>query len=178
MPELIFDDYVTLDDGRRSAVGHHHDSGRDDNAASRPSQPTPPARTTIERYWRAAGAFFDSPATTNRVKAIRAGSPLTDADAPLILAVIRRAGLEGITDYELRRWFQYLSLPGIAWHDPYTVPDEQLQPILADLVADRSIFRLTSTQTPYDAAPPRRPITCQRYYASDYPEFRTTDTDY
>ncbi len=34
-PELVLNDYTYTAAGRRSALGHHHDSGREDAAASR-----------------------------------------------------------------------------------------------------------------------------------------------
>jgi len=173
--ELILDDYTTRDDGRRSAVGHHHDSGREDHSASRPSQPRTPRRDAAQRYWASQRQHLETPAAIARIKEIRAGAPLTTADNDIILAAIRRAGLHGITDYELARWFQHLDLPGIAWHHGRTIPPDQLAPVLAALLADGTAFALSSTETPYDAAPPRRPITCHRYYASDYPEFCATD---
>ena len=169
--DLILDDYTTRDDGRRSAVGHHHDSGREDHAASRPSTPTTPSRNAAQRYWASQRQHLETPAAIARIKEIRAGAPLTTADNDIILAAIRRNGLLGITDYELSRWFQHLDLPGIAWADTLLVPPEQLRPITDALAATGAIFSMRCTQIPWDAPLPRRPFQTTRHFAADYPDF-------
>jgi len=171
MPELIFDDYVTRDDGRRSAIGHHHDSGADDHAASWPTSTTPPAKDAAERYWAEVRRSIDDPTMTNRIREIRSGSPLTESDAPIILAAIRRSCVAGMTSYQLCRWFRFLDLRYQAWHVDITLNTEDVDRILAALLAAGQIFAVPCAQIPWDDPKTLRPFPTARYYASDYPDF-------
>jgi len=169
--ELILDDYTTRDDGRRSAVGHHHDSGRQDHAASRPVHADTARRTAAQRFWDQQNTQLDNRATIDRITAIRHGSPLTLADAPIVLVAICRSCISGLSEYELCRWFRYLDLRGKAWFEPCTIDPDELKPILAQLLADGRVFCLPCAQVPHDQPPPRRPFPCTRFFASDYPDF-------
>ena len=172
MPELIFDDYVTLDDGRRSAVGHHHDSGRDDNAASRPSQPTPPAATTIQRYWAASASTSSTrrprpPAVRQSAPGRHSPRPTTTLSSPSSAATASWESPTMSCPDGSNTWISPASPgPTRCWYHP-----SSSSPITDALVATGATFSMRCTQIPWDAPLPRRPFQTTRHFPADYPDF-------
>jgi hypothetical protein len=175
MSDLVFDDYDTLPDGRRSAVGHHFESGVEDASYSVVFRVTEPARSPAQRFWQRHGRELELPNCRERVKAIRAGaSPNYLWDAKWIEAVIARSGVLGVTDYDLRHFFAACyGVPGVATFSDRILSQEEVEPILSDLEYTHVVFSMACCQVPPCTEPaPRRPFACRRYFHAEYPDFQ------